>query len=405
MTAVAARTALFTADLAGGGAERIALRLADRLSADMPIDLVLCRLRGERLAAVPVGVRVFALPPAGLRRSQFAAWRADPAGLASLPYLLRHKPSPWLRHLPGLIAYLRAQRPARLLSFMTEPNLLALWAVRHLRRRPRVVISERNHLSRQLGEFSTGRWLRLPAAVRRNYPRADAVVAVSSGVARDLADLSGLPPARICTILNPVVGAELESEARRPVAHAWFAPGAPPVVLAAGRLHRQKDFALLLRAFARLPADRPERLVILGEGPQRAALEALRERLGLRQRVDLPGWVADPAAWMARAALFVLSSAHEGLPSVLVEAMACGCPVVSTDCPSGPRDILDHGRLGPLVAPGDAAALAQAMQARLQAPRDSATLRAAALRFAEAARVADYRRVLDGGRPAQPAAG
>src|SRR5262249_43075680 len=146
--------------------------------------------------------------------------------------------------------------------------------------------------------------------------------------------------------------------------HPWFRPSAPPVVLGAGRLHAQKDFPTLLRAFAQVRAKREARLMILGEAKcaeYRTELMALAAQLGIADDVMLPGFVANPFAYMARAAVFVLSSAWEGLPTVLIEALASGCPVVSTACPSGPREILENGKYGPLVPVGDDTALANAI--------------------------------------------
>jgi len=176
-----------------------------------------------------------------------------------------------------------------------------------------------------------------------------------------------------------VVGAEMLEKARAPLEHPWFAPGAPPVVLGVGRLAPQKEFPTLIRAFARVRSQRPARLMILGEGKtpdRRAALLALAGELGIAEDVALPGFQPNPFAYMARASLFVLSSAWEGLPGVLVQALACGCPVVSTDCPSGPAEILEQGEYGRLVAVGDEAALAEAIGSTLDNPPERDKLRA-----------------------------
>ena len=211
---------------------------------------------------------------------------------------------------------------------------------------------------------------------------ADAIVAVSDGVADRLAQATGLPRGSIRTVYNPVVGPELPTLAAEPVGHPWFRHGGPPVVLGAGRLVEQKDFPTLLRAFALVRRARPARLVILGDGPAGACegLRAIAAALGCAEDLDLPGFVANPFAYMARAAAFALSSLHEGLPGVLIQALACGCPVVSTDCPSGPREILDGGRYGRLVPVGDHEALARAILACLDDPsgREERVARAAA---------------------------
>jgi glycosyltransferase involved in cell wall biosynthesis len=171
-------------------------------------------------------------------------------------------------------------------------------------------------------------------------------------------------------IYNPIVTDELLAMSRAPVDHPWCAAGAPPVILAVGRLTEQKDFPNLIRAYARLRQRRSVRLVILGEGEARGELEDLIARLGLAEDVYLPGFVDNPFAWMRQARLFALSSRWEGLPSVLIQAMACGAQVVSTDCPSGPAEILEDGRWGRLVPVGDPEALAAAMDAALDDDED-----------------------------------
>jgi glycosyltransferase involved in cell wall biosynthesis len=172
-------------------------------------------------------------------------------------------------------------------------------------------------------------------------------------------------PARINVIYNPVDCRRIAELAAQDLDHPWFQPGQPPVVLAAGRLHRQKDYPTLLQAFARLRRRKTSRLVIIGEGPERARLASLAAQLGISEEVQLPGFQTNPFAYMARAGVFALSSAWEGLSNVLIEALACGCPVVSTDCPHGPAEVLDSGKYGTLVPVADPAALAQALQATL----------------------------------------
>jgi glycosyltransferase involved in cell wall biosynthesis len=207
--------------------------------------------------------------------------------------------------------------------------------------------------------------------VRRYYPWADEIVAVSQGVADDLLELTDLPPSKVRVLPNPVVTPELVQRAAEPLDDPWFTAGAAPVVLGAGRLDQQKDFPTLIRAFAAVRSRRPARLVILGEGPERGQLESLVEELGITADVRLPGFVSNPFSYMARAAVFVLSSAWEGMPGVLIQAMACGAPVVATDCESGPREALAGGKYGRLVPVGDHLALADAIAGTLDALRPS----------------------------------
>jgi glycosyltransferase involved in cell wall biosynthesis len=213
--------------------------------------------------------------------------------------------------------------------------------------------------------------------LRQTYRQADQVIANSHGVSADVLALTGLGADLLATLKNPSIPADLDRLASAAAPHPWLEQRDKPVVLAAGRLVDVKDFVTLLRAFAALRQQRPARLIILGEGPERGALLSLAEQLGMAQDVALPGFSINPVAWMARAALFVLSSRYEGSPNVLIEALACGTPAVSTDCPHGPREILDHGRWGRLVPVGDVPALAAAMAVTLDAPLPAETLRAA----------------------------
>jgi glycosyltransferase involved in cell wall biosynthesis len=246
-------------------------------------------------------------------------------------------------------------------------------------------------------------WLPLRGAIRRclrwlanrMYPHADAVIAVSDGVAEAIMRLTGLPREHITTIYNPVVDAALIERTREAIDHPWFASGEPPVILSVGRFRMQKDFPTLIRAFARVRSTRPARLMILGDGTRRRALEALVERLGLGSDVALPGYAENPLPWMRRASVFVLSSAWEGLPGVLIEALAAGCPVVSTDCPSGPSEILDRGAYGPLVPSRDPDALAQAILAVLESPPDRDRLRRRAAMFSVDAAAEKYMAVFE----------
>jgi glycosyltransferase involved in cell wall biosynthesis len=380
--------ALLLPTLAGGGAEACTLRTAAALlRRGFRVDLVLCEPTGPLRASVPPGVRLIELPSAPLPLARALALAADPAGLRPLlaPVLLAWRPPRHLPHLPGLVRYLRAQRPDALLAAMPTPNLLAVWARRLAGVPTRVLVSERNTLSAMLDGSRRWRERHLPRLLGHAYRLADGIIAVSDGVADDLARQTGLSRERIVTVYNPVVTAELPAMASQPVAHRWFLSGAPPVVLGVGGLRPQKDFPTLLRAFAKLRATRDCRLVILGQAAtprkteeQRVALMALAADLGVAADVDLPGFVTNPFAYMARAAVFVLSSAFEGLPGVLIQALACGCPAVSTDCPSGPAEILDGGRFGALVPVGDDRAMAAAIAATLDHPIAAATLRARA---------------------------
>jgi glycosyltransferase involved in cell wall biosynthesis len=204
--------------------------------------------------------------------------------------------------------------------------------------------------------------------MRRLYPKADRIVAISQGVADDLISLLNLPHEKVTVIHNPVITPELFEQAKQPVSHPWFEQNRLLVILAVGRLTKAKDYPTLFRAFSLVRQVRPAKLLILGEGEERANLERLAIELGIQNDVSMPGFVDNPFAFMAKASVFVLSSAWEGFGNVLVEALACGCPVVATDCRSGPREILDNGRYGRLVPVGDHEALAKAILETLDNP-------------------------------------
>ena len=377
MTAERRHLALFIKSMAGGGGERVMLNLAQEFARrGHRTDLVLARARGPLLAEVPEAVRVVDLRVRTALQAIPGLLR-DPA---ALPQLLR---SPSMVYnlpfvfgaIPGLARYLSDERPDALLSALNFGNLAALFANRLAGRATRLVVSEHNPLSVRVEKETQRRMRTLPASVGRFYPEASAIAAVSEGVADDLAATAGLPRASIHVTYNPVVTPELRRRAQEPAAHPWLAPGEPPVVIGVGRLQPQKDFATLIRAFALLRARREVRLLIVGQGPLHGALERLAAEQGVAKDVQLPGFAPNRLSLMHAASLFALSSLWEGLPTVLIEALACGCPVVSTDCRSGPAEILDGGQYGALVPPSDPAALADAMDAALGAPRNSDRLR------------------------------
>jgi glycosyltransferase involved in cell wall biosynthesis len=301
-----------------------------------------------------------------------------------------------------LIRYLRRERPRVLISGISHANLVALWAVRLAGVNTPIVVTVHNTMSRstpQRGRLVGGAWRQL---FRTFYPWASSIVAVSRGAAEDLARTSGLPRERVEVVYNPVITPALMALARETPDHPWLAPAQPPVVLGVGRLTRQKDFSTLIRAFAEVRRRRVARLLILGEGEERTRLHALVTELGLGDDVTLPGFRDNAMAYMRASRVFVLSSAWEGLPTVLIEALAAGARVVSTDCPSGPREILQEGRLGTLVPVGNPAALADAMIDALDGPSPAAPLEALAPFTLDTA-VDNYLRVIEsayrGSRP------
>jgi glycosyltransferase involved in cell wall biosynthesis len=337
------------------------------------VDLVLCRATGAYLDSIPdelamVELEATAGIPARIKAALSVVHDLD---VAAKPVLLARKIAPEIARLHALRRYIRNRRPDVILSAITYANLIAIWAGKTRGIETPVVVSERIALSAHCltpANQRRWRWRYLPELVNRFYPFADAVVSVSEQVAEDLSVAAGLDRRHVATIYNPVVDDALRRRAQEPLEHEWFAPGAIPVILGAGRLAEQKDFSTLIRAFARLREGREARLVILGEGKQRYALEGLAGELGVRDDVLLPGFVENPFWYMARASVFALSSRYEGLPGVLIQALACGCPVISTNCPGGSAVILANGKYGPLVDVGDVAAMAGAIESQLDNP-------------------------------------
>jgi glycosyltransferase involved in cell wall biosynthesis len=335
--------AIFVPTLQYGGVERVMLNLATGFAdRGFKVDLVAADARGQLRPQVPAEVRTVDLVSSRV--------------LASLPALVR---------------YLRQQRPAALIAAMSHSSVVALWARRLAGVQTRIIATEHTNLSPAFNNFSRWRVRLLPFFMRRYFPWADGIVAVSNGVAEDVASWARLPQRRITVIYNPVLTKELLEKAREPVQHPWLVPNQPPVVLAVGRLSIEKDFSTLVRAFAQVRQQRPARLLILGEGDERPRLETLSRDLGVVQDICLTGYQENPYAYMARAQVFVSSSIYEGFGLALVEAMATGVSVVSTDCESGPREILQHGRYGTLVPVGSVEALAKAILSKLDQGRQS----------------------------------
>jgi len=260
--------------------------------------------------------------------------------------------------LPALVRYLRRNRPEVLLSDKDKVNRTALMARALARVDTRVAVRIGTTVSKNLER--RGWWARNSqlASIRLLYRHADGILTPSEGAAEDLARIAELPVKAITVVPSPVLTDSFAAMAEEAVDHPWFAPGAPPVILGVGELCARKDFATLLRAFAELRRERPCRLIIGGEGRQRDKLLQLARDLGVSDDIDLPGFLPNPYAYMRRAKVFALTSICEGMPVVLIEAMACGTPVVSTDCPSGPREMLRDGHYGSLVPVNDSSALA-----------------------------------------------
>ncbi len=397
----AQRIAVLLPSLAGGGAERSMLHLIQSfVQRGRAIDLLVFKAKGAFVHSVPDSVRMVELKPTAGLRGRLLAALADPTGVRTIlrPVLLPIKADASLRHLVALRQYLESTRPDVLLSALTYTNLVALWAKQLTGNITPVVVSERITLSVHVKSEERSRkwrWRFVLPAISRVYRAADGIVTVSESVSSDLIEHANISHTAIKTIYNPVVDNELPALAERSPEHRWLEESASPLILGAGRLIPQKDFQTLLRAFAALRAKRRARLIILGEGKKRSELQSLAEQLGIANDVDMPGFVSNPYQYMANASVFVLTSLNEGLPGVLIQAMACGCPVISTNCPGGSAEILDHGKYGRLVPVRDPEALAEAMNSVLDESPDRELLRARASLFSVERATQEYLDYLD----------
>ncbi len=356
----------FLPSLGGGGAERVVLNVATALARrGYSVDLVLGSPKGAYMDQLSCELDVVSLK---CRKMVFGV-------------------------LP-LVRYLMRRRPDVLMSTSEVANIVAVVATRWAPGRPvRTVLRQANTFSATRSAATGARRLVFPL-LKRALRRADAVVTVSSGVAADLTRHVLRADQDAWSIPNPAFREQIVKDAALPATHAWLQDDVSPVVLAVGRLVPEKDYPTLLAAFARVVQARRARLLILGDGRERDGLTALARRLRIAEVVDMPGFQRNPYAYMARAHVFVLSSRSEGMPNVLVEAMACGTPVVSTDCPHGPREVLADGKWGKLVPVGDSEAMAAAILQTLDEVPDRESLGARARCFSLERAVDAYERVL-----------
>nr|WP_281172422.1 glycosyltransferase [Desulfonatronum lacustre] len=352
--------------LSGGGAERVMVTLANAFTnRGIGTDFVLSKAEGPYLKNISPKVRIIHL-----------------------------NTSRMLTSVLPLAKYIQKEQPQAMLTALRHANVIAILATKLANFPLRLVISERSPLISTRAYAKGFRTRVMPFLMRLFYPKAYKVVAVSQGVADDLVLLTGLPRERIQVIYNPIDAPRIEVLGKSPPEHPWFAPNQPPVVLGVGRLTPLKSFKTLINAFSKLRDRRSVRLVILGEGELRNELQLLIENLGLTNEIALPGFVDNPYAWMRAAKLFVLTSIWEGLPCALIEAMACGTSVVSTDCPYGPSEVLENERWGRLVPVGDTIALAEAMDSALNDPNPP-DVRKRAADFSVNNAVVEYMKALD----------
>jgi glycosyltransferase involved in cell wall biosynthesis len=334
------RIALLVPTLEIGGVERVFANLANGLhQCGAEVDLVVGRAGGDMGMILEKDIPIFDLESEHM-----------------------------LRSVPRLAKYLRAREPEAMVAAMTHCSAAAVIARSIARKKTKIVATEHNTMSRVVANTSGLKYRLMPLWSRWALSSADAIVAVSSGVADDLSAQTGILRKRVRVIYNPVITEALHLAAAATVEHPWFQAGEPPVILAVGRLEKQKDFPMLVRAFRLIRNRRPARLMILGEGQDRDRIEHVVYDAGLSEDVALPGLEHNPYRFMNRAAVFACSSQWEGFGVALVEALSLGAPVVSTDCMYGPAEILSDGKFGTLVPVGDHEAMAQALLNTLDNP-------------------------------------
>lgn len=341
------RISLFIPSLRGGGAERVTVLLANGLvDKGYKVDLITCQGGGAYVTDVDSRINLITLGASRVTTALFPLFK----------YLIRVK-------------------PYALISAMGHANVVAILAKVISKSSAKVLVVEHNTFSRAATSFKSRL---LKHFIKILYPFADYIAGVSKGVVEDFTKSIKISKNKIHVLYNPVVSTRLEELMSREPHHPWFLDDGDPVFVGIGRLTEQKDFESLINAFAIVNKSRKSRLVIFGEGELRTQLESQVSRLSLDERISLPGFVSNPFCHLRSSATFVLSSRWEGLPTVLIEALACGVSVVSTDCPSGPEEILEGGKWGYLVPVGDVQALASAMIQSLDNPRtEGVAIRAA----------------------------
>jgi len=333
------KIALFIADFSLGGAERVFATLARGInSRGHQVDLLIGNTNGAvNLDLVPKQVRVIDLKVKRTRNS-----------------------------LPLLIGYLKRHKPEVMLSTRIESCCFALLAKILSGVKTSIILREANTVSYDLKKYTFKKRLVLGLFMRFLYPFADMTICVSNGVKKDLLKFLQLNENKLSVIYSPIITEDLVAEASQDCSHPWFKDHNIPIIIGMGRLTEQKRFDILIKAFAAVRKEKKARLLIIGDGEERNKLQSLIVNLGLQNDICLLGFDPNPFKFLSRATLFVLSSDWEGLPGALIQALACGCPVISTDCPSGPREILKGGKLGRLIPVGDVEKMASAIKETLQ---------------------------------------
>jgi glycosyltransferase involved in cell wall biosynthesis len=365
------RLAFYIPNLLVGGAEQVTVDIVNGLAGrGRDVELVISHATGQLLSKVSDDVRVTTL----------GSSRLPVAGVAA--------------HVPALARYLRRVEPAVIFPQMTHASVTCL-AARRLVDVETVVVPTKHSAFDESDEVTLKSETLKRLAVML-FPTADRVVGVSRGVADSLVEKMDLDPELVSVLHNPVDVESIRERASEPTDHEWVEDDDVDVVLFVGRIERQKDLETWLRAFARVHEDDPStRGIVAGRGSRREALKSLAADLEIDEVVSLPGYVENPYRLMHEADTFLLTSRFEGLPTVVIEALACGCPVVATDCPSGPREILADGEYGRLAPVGDVDGLVDAVEATLADPLPADVLRSRADDFAPGPTLDEYERFIE----------
>lgn len=362
-----AHVAFFLPVLGGGGAERVMVRLANGLSSKVRMSFVLGSTSGQYMSEVGPHVNVVDLK--------------TPRALLAITSVAR---------------YIKDEHPDAIMSTLDYANVSLLIASRLVRRRStRIVVRQANAIEQFYRALPKLR--KMFFLMKSFYPKADGVVAVSREVGNELVNLIRVRSERVALIPNPVDPQALAEKARASLEHPWRNSSSEPMIIGLGNLRKEKDFTTLVRAFHAVRKQVPCRLMLLGDGPQRTEIEQVVRELGLGESVWMPGFVANPYPYVASASALVLSSESEGMPNSLLEAMALGTNVVSTDCGSGPREVLEDGKYGRLTQVGNPEDMAEAIVAAIRSPLDPETLRRGVDRYAPEKVLGQYLEFLLGG--------
>ena len=341
------KLAFFLPSLAGGGAERVIVTLINSLAEqEFLIDLVLANATGKFFSLLDKRVKVIDL------QSKYV-----------------------FLSIPKLINYLTKEQPYILISAVENANTWGVIAKKLSRTRTKIIITEHSNWSQKLLNHPSLKEKILFIIARYVYPMADRIITVSDGIRSNLLITMHLDPSKVIRIYNPSVPKNLDVQSSLPTNHPWLTHKDKPVIISVGRLVKEKDYKTLIHAFSKVNQEIASRLIILGDGPERKNLQAVIHHHGLENSIDMPGFVDNPFSWMAKSDIFVMTSLYEGLPTVLIEALACGIPAISTDCISGPSEILECGKYGDLVTIGSIVELANALINNLNKSHDSTILK------------------------------